>query len=280
MAKKTNIPPQMIGITGTHGIGKTTLAEHLAYVANDMGIKATVLGEVVRTLQNDPNFKIHGEQDIETTNLIIEKQMEAERELKNSDYDIVFCDRTIFDPLYYFFATKKYRPMFEDWLFKDKIIEGLHFDEGKIVTWLYESDARYDHIIFAEIPDSETKIEDDGFRNVDIEYQKEVQDIAEKIRRSIIFELGELMKPTKSFVKIICMALSTGAHFVHAITYFEENTKSLKIKRTPISLDIDVCEVGFILKVLAVALIECHRERISNIWRVKHSTFGHQLYFA
>lgn len=193
MAKKTNIPPQMIGITGTHGIGKTTLAEHLAYVANDMGIKATVLGEVVRTLQNDPNFKIHGEQDIETTNLIIEKQMEAERELKNSDYDIVFCDRTIFDPLYYFFATKKYRPMFEDWLFKDKIIEGLHFDEGKIVTWLYESDARYDHIIFAEIPDSETKIEDDGFRNVDIEYQKEVQDIAEKIRRSIKLQKQEEM---------------------------------------------------------------------------------------
>lgn len=58
----------MIGITGTHGIGKTTLTEHLAYIANDMGIKATVLSEVVRTLQDDPRLKIHGEQYIEKTN--------------------------------------------------------------------------------------------------------------------------------------------------------------------------------------------------------------------
>lgn len=182
MSKKKNIPPQMIGITGTHGIGKTTLAENLAYVANDMGIKATILSEVVRTLKDDPRFKIHGEQDIETTNLIMEKQIELEDKLEASDYDIVFCDRTVLDPLYYFFATKKYRPMFEDWLWNDKKIEGLKYSIGLCARALLLF--RYDRLIFAEIPNSETEIKDDGFRNVDMKYQREVQDIALEIRQA------------------------------------------------------------------------------------------------
>lgn len=189
MTKKTNIPPQMIGITGTHGIGKTTLAEHLAYIANDMGIKATVLSEVVRTLQNDPRFKIHEEQDIETTNLIIEKQIELEDKLEASDYDIVFCDRTVLDPLYYFFATKTYRPMFEDWLWNDEKIEGLKYSIGLCARALLLF--RYDNLIFAEIPNSETKIEDDGFRDVDLNYQKEVQDIALEIRQAFPKKVDE-----------------------------------------------------------------------------------------
>ena len=67
-----------IGITGTHCVGKTTLAEKLTSLANERGLKAITLEEVVRKVAelNDPKFKIHGEQTIYATNLIIKKQME------------------------------------------------------------------------------------------------------------------------------------------------------------------------------------------------------------
>lgn len=181
--KKT---PVFIGITGTHCVGKTTLAEKLTALANERGLKAITLEEVVRKVAelNDPKFKIHGEQTIYSTNLIIKKQMEYENVLLTSDYDIVFCDRTVIDPLYYFFSIPKNEKKLEDFL-KSKTVDGLEicnvFDASR------EMFMRYQDIIYVKLGlgeafnDTNKQIKEDGFRDTDTIFRFKVQDTARKI---------------------------------------------------------------------------------------------------
>ena len=178
--KKT---PVFIGITGTHCVGKTTLAEKLTALANERGLKAITLEEVVRKVAelNDPKFKIHGEQTIYATNLIIKKQMEYENELLTSDYDIVFCDRTVIDPLYYFFTITKNEKKLNDFL-DSKTVDGLEicnvFDANR------EMFMRYQDIIYVKLGTHyalQDDLDNDGFRDTDLTFRLKVQDTAKKL---------------------------------------------------------------------------------------------------
>lgn len=180
MSKKS---PVFIGITGTHCVGKTTLAEKLTALSISRGLKAVTLEEVVRKVAelNDPKFKIHGEQTIYSTNLIIQKQMEFENSLLTSDYDIVFCDRTVIDPLYYFFSIPKNEKKLEDFL-KSKTVNGLEicnvFDANR------EMFMRYQDIIYVKLGMDEAfdeQMTEDGFRDTDTTFRFKVQDTAKKI---------------------------------------------------------------------------------------------------
>lgn len=180
MSKKS---PVFIGITGTHCVGKTTLAEKLTALSISRGLKAVTLEEVVRKVAelNDPKFKIHGEQTIYSTNLIIQKQMEFENSLLTSDYDIVFCDRTVIDPLYYFFSIPKNEKKLEDFL-KSKTVTGLEicnvFDANR------EMFMRYQDIIYVKLGMDEAfdeQMTEDGFRDTDTTFRFKVQDTAKKI---------------------------------------------------------------------------------------------------
>lgn len=175
--KKT---PVFIGITGTHCVGKTTLAEKLTALAKERGLKAITLEEVVRKVAelNDPKFKIHGEQTIYATNLIIKKQMEYEDELLTSDYDIVFCDRTVIDPLYYFFSIPKNKNKLK------VFIEGKERVDGLLINSALDANTemfrRYKYIINVKLC-TENKLEADGFRDTDNDFRLKVQDTAKEI---------------------------------------------------------------------------------------------------
>lgn len=181
---KTKNHPIFIGITGTHCVGKTTLAEKLTALANARGLNATTLEEVVRKVSelNDPKFKIHGEQTVYSTNLIIQKQMEYEDELLKTNYDVVFCDRTVIDPLYYFFSLPKNEKKLEAFV-AGKTVDGLEicnvFDANREVVM------RYQNIIYVKIGMSfdfdDTEIVDDGFRDTSTNLRNKAQIMANTI---------------------------------------------------------------------------------------------------
>lgn len=178
--KKT---PIFIGITGTHCVGKTTLAEKLTSLSISRGLKATTLEEVVRKLAelNDPKFKIHGEQTIYTTNLIIQKQKEYEDELMKQDFDVVFCDRTVIDPLYYLFSTKKHEDKIEKWR---QAISIEDLDISNCIEASREMMFRYNSLIYCKLGTFYALHDDlvnDGFRDTDLVFRMRIQDNVEKI---------------------------------------------------------------------------------------------------
>lgn len=184
--KKT---PIFIGITGTHCVGKTTLAKQLKTLCNRRGIKSEILEEVVRQVAElkDPNFKIHGEQTVYTTNLIIKNQIEHEEALKKQDLDVVFCDRTFIDPLYYLFSNDRYEYRLSRWLHIDKI-EDLVFPN---VYDVVREKSRYSTIIYVKLGTFyalQNGIESDGFRDTDKSLQFRVQENAEKILDSLYLD--------------------------------------------------------------------------------------------
>lgn len=182
MSKKKK-SPLFIGITGTHCVGKTTLAEKLTALCTKRDIKATTLEEVVRKVAklNDPRFKIHGEQTLYTTNLIIQKQMEYENELLNQDFDVVFCDRTVVDPLYYLFATKKHADKIEKWR-NGTSIEDLCI--SNCIEASRELMFRYHYLIYCKLGTFyalQDDLENDGFRDTDLVFRLRIQDNVEKM---------------------------------------------------------------------------------------------------
>ena len=196
MMSENKKQPIFIGITGTHCVGKTTLAEKLTELSKIMGFNAITLEEVVRKVAelNDPKFKIHNEQTIYATNLIIKKQMECENELFCKGYDIVFCDRTVIDPLYYFFTCPKNEKKLEAFL-DSKTIDGLEicnvFDASR------EMFMRYNHLIYVKLGMGEVfddEIYADGFRDTSLNFRFDVQKTAQRILKTL-----NVMRPLVHF---------------------------------------------------------------------------------
>lgn len=88
---------QKIGIMGTHGTGKTTLAFELAckYKKANPEMIISILPEIARKCP----FLINEGGTIQGQRWIYHKQMTSELEASNSD--ILICDRTIIDNLAY-----------------------------------------------------------------------------------------------------------------------------------------------------------------------------------
>ncbi len=142
-----------IGILGTHGVGKTTIASQFFTYCISKGKNARIIHEIVR----DCPFGIHDEQTIDTVSWIITKQVAAELDAKAKKPDIIICDRTAVDPMMYLYAKV-----------------GVKLDEyGQNLSdfahsWL----ETYDILVY--VKPFNTPITPDGFRNTDSSFQKAV----------------------------------------------------------------------------------------------------------
>lgn len=148
-----------IGILGSHGTGKTTLAYNLAakHKNENPGLKVGFLSEVVRMCP----FSINHDSTIASQLWIYHKQLIEEIELTERS-DILICDRTILDNLAYSRNMAKTRDVqFE------KIIDAC-FDQA--LKWM----STYDTIYFLR-PSS--PIVADGVRIDDVVFQKEIDNI-------------------------------------------------------------------------------------------------------
>ncbi|MDA8773975.1 ATP-binding protein [Chlamydiia bacterium] len=141
-----------VGILGTHGIGKTTLAYELAQVLQKQGTSVSVLTELARECPYELGVK----QVKEATTWLITRQISRELELqKNSE--VLLCDRTSIDALIYTLASGKNDN-------KDLCIGRAAYD------WL----RTYDKLIWIR-PNQD--LVDDGFRMTDIEYRNNIDAI-------------------------------------------------------------------------------------------------------
>lgn len=161
-----------VPIVGTHCAGKSTLAKKLTELAVGRGINATFISEVAR----DCPLPMHDGQTEETTKWIIDEQKKREDGLKDK-YALVFCDRSFADPLMYFFAKKDNRPTLNQFLIEKKKICNKTFYNMSI-----EYNKRYTHTVFQLLSEKELSyIDDDGFRDTNLDYRKRIQDIAMRL---------------------------------------------------------------------------------------------------
>lgn len=148
-----------IAFTGTHGVGKSTILNNLA---NNSWCE--VLNEVFRDTAEMFGILCNGDtkkQSCDTTLHCFYRQMMREIELEKTSYKHIICDRTPFDCFLYNEVGNKFQ----------RINYKAYNDCRKIAINHLKT---YDVIYFVKY--EEFPIENDGFRNIDIENQKMVNE--------------------------------------------------------------------------------------------------------
>lgn len=144
-----------IGVLGTHGVGKTTLALDLGQQIQKTGkFSVSVLTELARECP----YPMGVNQSEEATNWLISRQISRELELSRNA-SLLICDRTSLDALIYTEASRKAANRADS--------ERLPLMERAAHDWLDS----YDMLIW--IRPSEMLV-DDGFRMIDHGFRDEV----------------------------------------------------------------------------------------------------------
>ncbi len=142
-----------IGITGTHGVGKTTLARKLAWmIQQQCGMSAGLVTEIARTCK----FKLNHEATPRAQQWLFHRQFVAEIEYGAECHALV-CDRTVIDPLAYAQVNGMH--------------ELVHSCMPTALAWM----ETYDALIFM-VPNGKPIVED-GFRDTDPVWQLRVNGV-------------------------------------------------------------------------------------------------------
>jgi len=138
-----------IGIVGTHGIGKTTLAYSLASLIKREGHNAKVVNEVVRRCPFPLNdgFTING------AVWTICEQVRKELEAVSEGSSIIVCDRSALDPIFYLKALNFERELYAEL-------------EAFAINWL----SSYSHLLWL-LPIQDMPLFSDGVRSVSPDFQ-------------------------------------------------------------------------------------------------------------
>ena len=144
--------PFKIAICGVHGVGKSTLCNWLAYQYKREGYNAKVVNECVRYSP----FPVNDRCSLESQMWIVSRQIQDELTAQSSKYELIVCDRSVYDPVVYGFATNV----------NDKpFLECEKFARSWCET--------YDSILVIRAHESDIPVHD-NFRSTDIEFFKEV----------------------------------------------------------------------------------------------------------
>lgn len=148
-----------IAFTGSHGVGKTTLISTLEKKIEKIK-KVEVTKEIPRIicdLINEPEYFRRNQNNLKKQMLIFFGQIIQEYELSKKDSEILICDRTIFD----------------HWAYTIYLMESeLDNELKKVIEYFMVSHMlSYNHIFYIPI---EFEVEDDGTREDDRNFQKEV----------------------------------------------------------------------------------------------------------
>jgi len=135
-----------IAIVGSHGVGKSTLAEELS---KKLGYP--ILKDIVREEAIQKGFIINENTPPETQIWLVARQLELER---NSGKNWI-ADKTLWDYFIYGEVVLK----------EPKVIE--------VIRYLVERNAKYDHIFYLPI---EFPLEADGVRSPDPKFQKMIDE--------------------------------------------------------------------------------------------------------
>jgi hypothetical protein len=146
-----------IGIIGTHGVGKTTLAAQMFAHGSRTGKKVKLIHEVARScpLPLNDQFSIEAAVWITSKHLSLEIAAAADKD------SIVICDRSCFDPMVYAIN-----------MLKDSVMMQRYYRMSPLYRIAECGLRMYDVIIY--IKPIEHAILSDGTRSVDVQFQKDV----------------------------------------------------------------------------------------------------------
>lgn len=147
-----------IGLAGTHGVGKTTLAYFLTGNLKARGMRVEMVTEVAR----DCPFSVNEQSDFDAQFWILAMQLARELEAGNSA-EVIVTDRTVVDNFAYC------QRAFDHGKMSRHELEEMH----RVVKFWLERQP-YSFIFIVEHLEN---IQDDGFRSTDPQFQREIQEI-------------------------------------------------------------------------------------------------------
>jgi nicotinamide riboside kinase len=155
-----------IGITGTHGVGKTSLAHSLVGTLKEKGSHAVVSSEHERQCPLPAGTEERNSLDAQVW--IIGRQFIEEVEL-SAKYPVVVCDRTMLCNYAYFLWNLNKMPKLKN----NPMVKVVH---DMVDKWVHT----YDYLFRIPIS-NQTTLMKDGFRSTTTNWQKEIDEIIDKI---------------------------------------------------------------------------------------------------
>jgi nicotinamide riboside kinase len=156
-----------IVVTGTHGVGKTTLAHQICVTLKERNINTTIIEEKVRSCP----FPINENSTIDTEIWMVHTQIRAELQAKAEKYEVAVVDRCSLDAIVYWDDLKKATHDYFELL------------KASALHWV-----RYYDIIVLVEPSSDTDpFAVDAVRDSGIEYRNRIRDLF----RAYIHSLSE-----------------------------------------------------------------------------------------
>lgn len=146
-----------IAITGTHGVGKTTLAHQVCVTLKERNFNATIVEEKARSCP----FAINEAACTDTEIWMVHTQIRAELQAKARKYDVAVTDRCSLDAIVYWHDRNTPHEYFE--LLRDAALQ-----------WMQ---TEYDIIVLVE-PSSDTDTYAvDAVRDSSIVYRNRIRDL-------------------------------------------------------------------------------------------------------
>lgn len=159
-----------IALSGTHGVGKTTLAHQICIALKELQVNSTVIEEKARSCP----FPINEKATVDTEIWMVHTQIRSELEAKAKRYEAAIIDRCSLDAIVYWY---------------DRNVPNLYFEslQRAALQWL---EMEYDLLILVE-PSSDTDpFAVDAVRDSSIEYRNRIRDLF----REYISRLSESFK--------------------------------------------------------------------------------------
>ena len=141
-----------VAVCGVHGSGKTTLCNWLTYQYKREGYNAKMVNEGVRHVP----FPINLGCSLESQMWIVSKQIQDELTAQASKYELLVCDRTVYDAIVYGIATN---------VGGEQFIECEKFARSWCQT--------YDAIFLVKAHETDIPVHD-NFRSTDINFFRDV----------------------------------------------------------------------------------------------------------
>ncbi len=160
-----------IAITGTHGVGKTTLTHQLCVALKESNFNAAIVEEKARSCP----FPINEAATIDTEVWMIHTQIRAELHVKAQQFEVAVMDRCSLDPIVYWHDRNTPHPYY------DKLKEAA-------LQWL---ESEYDLLILVE-PSSDTdNFAVDAVRDSGIVYRNRIRDLFREYIDTLPFSFQE-----------------------------------------------------------------------------------------
>ena len=159
-----------VAIIGSHGVGKTSIAQGAKARLEEQGYRVEFLGELARMCP----FQLNEESDFNAQFYMISGQVNEENKMAVGEPDILITDRCILDSLIYWrwIRDKKARELSDqpeklrDLEKKDKVLENI------VRSWI----DTYDAFVYVKVKDETWNSRDqkDGVRNPRFGWYKDI----------------------------------------------------------------------------------------------------------